>query len=101
MLGHRPGRLSSLLEEPDPLEGPVHIPIGRHVLEWCVMPTSPGEEIPSLADWLAERGYSGWKDQLKLEDKSLFQMLPIVAILAIAIAVLTVLANYLFAMRKK
>lgn len=29
-----------------------HLPIGVHLLRWCVMPIMRGEEIPSLAEWL-------------------------------------------------
>lgn len=28
-----------------------HVPLGEHVLRWCIMPRQPGEDIPSLADW--------------------------------------------------
>lgn len=36
---------------------PVHIPLGEHVLRWCVMPTQPGEDVPSLGAW-AEHEFS-------------------------------------------
>jgi hypothetical protein len=28
-----------------------HVPLGEHVLRWCVMPSAHGEEIPSLGAW--------------------------------------------------
>lgn len=28
-----------------------HVPLGEHVLRWCVMPSTAGEEIPSLGAW--------------------------------------------------
>jgi hypothetical protein len=28
-----------------------HVPLGEHVLRWCVMPTALGEDIPSLGAW--------------------------------------------------
>jgi hypothetical protein len=28
-----------------------HVPLGEHVLRWCVMPTVRGEEIPTLGAW--------------------------------------------------
>jgi hypothetical protein len=28
-----------------------HVPLGEHILRWCVMPSRPGEEIPSLGAW--------------------------------------------------
>jgi hypothetical protein len=28
-----------------------HVPLGEHVLRWCVMPTRVGEQIPSLGEW--------------------------------------------------
>jgi hypothetical protein len=28
-----------------------HVPLGEHVLRWCVMPTVLGEEIPTLGAW--------------------------------------------------
>lgn len=28
-----------------------HVPLGEHVLRWCVMPTRVGEDIPSLGSW--------------------------------------------------
>lgn len=34
---------------------PVYVPIGTHVLRWCVMPIAEGEEIPSLAEWLVDQ----------------------------------------------
>jgi hypothetical protein len=36
----------------------VHIPIGTHLLRWCVMPLQPGEVAASLADW-AEDQFAG------------------------------------------
>ncbi len=44
-----------LIQVDDPREGPIHIPIGQHVLRWCIMPISPGEEVPSLADWIDDQ----------------------------------------------
>lgn len=37
------------------IEGPseaTHVPIGLHVLRWCVMPLQPGEDVPPLAQWI-------------------------------------------------
>lgn len=28
-----------------------HVPLGEHVLRWCVMPTARGEEVPTLGAW--------------------------------------------------
>lgn len=28
-----------------------HVPLGEHVLRWCVMPSAQGEQIPSLGAW--------------------------------------------------
>jgi hypothetical protein len=28
-----------------------HVPIGEHVLRWCVMPLAPGEVVPTLGAW--------------------------------------------------
>jgi hypothetical protein len=28
-----------------------HVPLGEHVLRWCVMPLSPGESVPTLGAW--------------------------------------------------
>jgi len=28
-----------------------HVPLGEHVLRWCVMPTSPSEPVPTLGAW--------------------------------------------------
>jgi hypothetical protein len=28
-----------------------HVPLGEHVLRWCVMPSAPGEDIPTLGAW--------------------------------------------------
>ena len=28
-----------------------HVPLGEHVLRWCVMPLSPGEDVPTLGAW--------------------------------------------------
>jgi hypothetical protein len=28
-----------------------HVPLGEHVLRWCIMPTRVGEDIPSLGSW--------------------------------------------------
>jgi len=35
-----------------------HVPLGEHVLRWCVMPTQVGEVIPSLGSW-AEHEFTG------------------------------------------
>lgn len=28
-----------------------HVPLGEHVLRWCIMPAQPGESIPTLGAW--------------------------------------------------
>jgi hypothetical protein len=28
-----------------------HVPLGEHLLRWCIMPAQPGESIPSLGAW--------------------------------------------------
>jgi hypothetical protein len=28
-----------------------HVPLGEHVLRWCVMPSAQGESIPTLGEW--------------------------------------------------
>ncbi len=28
-----------------------HVPIGEHILRWCMMPRQPGEDIPTLGAW--------------------------------------------------
>jgi len=33
----------------------VHIPLGLHILRWCVMPVQPGEVVPPLADWVLDQ----------------------------------------------
>jgi hypothetical protein len=33
---------------------PVHIPVGLHVVRWCVMPLREGEAVPSLAEWVVD-----------------------------------------------
>lgn len=35
-----------------------HVPLGEHVLRWCVMPSAHGEEIPSLGAW-TEHEFTG------------------------------------------
>ncbi|MFT3921224.1 MAG: hypothetical protein QM778_01690 [Myxococcales bacterium] len=35
-----------------------HVPLGEHVLRWCIMPTQVGESIPSLGSW-AEHEFTG------------------------------------------
>ncbi len=35
--------------------GWVHIPLGMHLLRWCVMPVMPGESIPSVAEWARDQ----------------------------------------------
>lgn len=32
----------------------LHLPIGLHLLRWCVMPRSAGEAVPSIAEWLSD-----------------------------------------------
>lgn len=32
-----------------------HVPIAHHVLRWLVMPLGPGEDPPSLADWMPDQ----------------------------------------------
>lgn len=39
------------VETPD---GWAHVPLGLEVLRWCVMPLQPGEQVPSLAEWVAD-----------------------------------------------
>jgi hypothetical protein len=34
-----------------------HVPLGEHILRWCVMPVRVGEEVPSLGAW-AEHEFS-------------------------------------------
>ncbi len=36
-------------------EGWVHLPLGLHVLRWCVMPLLPGEEVPPLSHWAEDQ----------------------------------------------
>lgn len=36
-----------------------HVPIGHHVLRWSMMPLAPGEQVPSLAEWLVDQFGSG------------------------------------------
>jgi hypothetical protein len=33
----------------------IHIPIGLHLVQWCLLPLQPGEEAASLADWVADQ----------------------------------------------
>ena len=33
----------------------VHIPLGLHLLRWCVMPVQPGEVVPPLCDWVLDQ----------------------------------------------
>lgn len=33
----------------------VHLPLGLHLLRWCVMPRDQGEEIPSVSEWLRDQ----------------------------------------------
>lgn len=33
----------------------VHIPLGAHLLRWCLMPLQPGEVVPPLADWVLDQ----------------------------------------------
>lgn len=33
----------------------VHIPIGMHLLRWCVMPVAEGESVPSIASWARDQ----------------------------------------------
>lgn len=36
-------------------DGVVYIPLGQHVLRWCMMPLLPGESVPPLADWALDQ----------------------------------------------
>lgn len=33
----------------------VHLPLGLHLVRWCVMPRDQGEEIPSVSEWLRDQ----------------------------------------------
>ena len=33
----------------------IHIPIGLHLVQWCLLPLQPGEQPASLADWVADQ----------------------------------------------
>lgn len=33
----------------------IHIPIGLHLLRWCVMPLADGEAVPRLSEWLTDQ----------------------------------------------
>jgi hypothetical protein len=33
----------------------VHIPLGLHILRWCIMPLQPGEVVPLLSDWVLDQ----------------------------------------------
>jgi hypothetical protein len=33
----------------------IHVPIAHHVLRWSLMPLAPGEQVPSLADWMPDQ----------------------------------------------
>lgn len=33
----------------------VHIPIGLHLLRWCVMPLAEGETVPTVAEWALDQ----------------------------------------------
>ena len=35
--------------------GATHIPLGLHVLRWCIMPLQTGEVVPPLADWVSDQ----------------------------------------------
>jgi hypothetical protein len=37
---------------------PSHVPLGEHVMRWCVMPCRAGEDIPTLGAW-AEHEFGG------------------------------------------
>lgn len=40
----------------EPRSGPrYHVPIAHHVLRWSMMPLQPGEQVPSLADWMPDQ----------------------------------------------
>jgi hypothetical protein len=41
------------LEPSSPDGQPEHFLVGQQVLQWCVMPLLPGEQVPPLTDWLA------------------------------------------------
>ncbi len=32
-----------------------HVPLGLHLLRWCVMPLQPGEQIPPLSEWMLDQ----------------------------------------------
>lgn len=32
----------------------LHLPLGLHLLRWCVMPRSADEAVPSIAEWLSD-----------------------------------------------
>lgn len=32
-----------------------HVPVGLALVRWCVIPKQPGEQVPSLADWIADQ----------------------------------------------
>lgn len=36
-------------------DGPVHVPIGLHLLRWCVMPLAEGEIVPPVSDWVLDQ----------------------------------------------
>ncbi|MFT6627323.1 MAG: hypothetical protein ACJA1R_000579 [Flavobacteriales bacterium] len=36
-------------------DGPTHVPLGPHVLRWCMMPLHEGERVDPLADWVVDQ----------------------------------------------
>jgi len=37
----------------------VHVPLGMHLLRWCVMPLRPGEDAPRVSAWVMDQFGSG------------------------------------------
>jgi hypothetical protein len=36
-------------------DGYVHIPLGLHLLRWCVMPVRAGEVVPAVSEWVLDQ----------------------------------------------
>lgn len=36
-------------------DGAVHIPLGAHLMRWCVMPIQSGETVPPLSEWVLDQ----------------------------------------------
>ncbi len=36
-------------------DGHVHIPLGLHLLRWCVMPVQAGEVVPKVSEWVLDQ----------------------------------------------